>query len=129
MTVRTDLYELDIPDVPPNLNSFGFGSRGAHMKLARLKKIWELALVSGFTQAGLPKNLERVTASATCRYPVKRKRDEGNVRWSLEKFTGDALQKYKAIPDDTPAHYSFPTLTFDPERGPKRTLLTLEVWG
>lgn len=124
-----DIFELDIPDTPPNLNSFGMGSRGAHMKMHRLKKKWindYFGIV--FKEVQLPKGLLRVVATAVCRFPQKRKRDEGNFRWSLEKFLGDALQQHGHLDDDTADEYTFPKLTFDPTTGTKRTLITLEVW-
>lgn len=69
----------------------------------------------------------RVRASAVLRFPKRRRRDEGNFRAPLEKALGDALQHRGIIADDTPDHFTFGELTFDPEPGPSRTTITMEV--
>lgn len=123
-----DIFELNIPDTPPSLNAASLGSKGAHMKFHRLKKRWEGMIVITLLEARVPKGLERVHATAVCRFPSRRKRDEGNFRYLLEKALGDALQLHGCLDDDTPEKYTFGKLVFDPDRGPARTLVTLEVW-
>lgn len=120
-------YVLDIPDVPPSINQFGFGGRGVHMKMHRLKKSWEYLIWVTLLETGVPKRLKKVTAKACLRFKTKRRRDEGNFRWILEKALGDVLQENGHLPDDTPDQYRFTELTFEEETGHPRTLLTLET--
>lgn len=126
--MAADLYELSIPEVPPSLNGMGFGGRNSHMKLHRLKKRWEGYFVITLLENKVPKALTRVRASARLRFRVKRRRDEGNFRWLLEKALGDALQANGNLDDDTADEFTFGTLTFEADRGQPRTTVTLEVW-
>lgn len=64
--------------------------------------------------------------TASLRFPVKRRRDEGNFRALIEKALGDALQNGGWIPDDTPELYRFGELKFDDKTGPPQTSLLLE---
>lgn len=123
-----DIFELTIAATPPSLNAASLGSRGAHMKFHRLKKEWEGHITAGLLKAQVPKGLERVHATAVCRFPSRRKRDEGNFRYLLEKALGDTLQLNGCLEDDTPEQFTFGKLVFDADRGPARTILTLEVW-
>lgn len=120
-------FVLDIPDVPPSLNGMGFGSRGAHMKFHRLKKQWEGYFTIALLEVKVPKKMAQVVATALCRFKDRRKRDEGNFRFMLEKALGDALQLNGVIADDTPDQFTFPKLEIEPDRGVPRTLVTLEV--
>jgi hypothetical protein len=128
VTTGADIYELSIPEVPPSLNGMGFGSRGAHMKFHRLKKKWEGLFQIVLLEQRVPKGLRKVQASARLRFPVKRKRDEGNFRWLLEKALGDVLQAAGHLSDDTPDEFTFTALDFDPAKGSPRTTVTLEVF-
>jgi hypothetical protein len=118
---------LDIPGTPPSLNAASLGSRGAHMKFNRLKKQWEGDILKCLMLEKAPRRCERVHATAVCRFPSKRKRDEGNFRYLLEKALGDALQLYGTLPDDTADEFTFGKLEFDPEKGQARTLITLVI--
>ena len=128
MTTGADIYELSIPEVPPSLNGMGFGGRNSHMKLHRLKRKWEGLMQITLLEVRLPKGLSKVRATARLRFPVKRKRDEGNFRWLLEKALGDVLQSAGHLSDDTPDEFTFTGLDFDPVKGPPRTTITLEVF-
>lgn len=128
MSTGADIFELSVPQTPPSLNAAKLGSRGAHMRAHRLKKSWEGMLMIALLEQRVPKKLRRVHATAVCRFAQKRKRDEGNFRYLLEKALGDALQLGGHLADDTPEEFTFGALTFDPERGSARTLVTLEVW-
>ncbi len=75
--------------------------------------------------AKVPRGLHHVTANALLRFPTRRRRDEGNFRWLLEKALGDALQNGGWLPDDTPEFYLFGRCQFDPEPGPARTIVTI----
>jgi hypothetical protein len=123
----SQIYELDIPDTPPSLNAASLGSRGAHMKFHRVKKQWQGYLLITFLETKLPKGLFTVHATALLRFPQRRKRDEGNFRFMLEKALGDALQINGHLEDDTPDQFTFGKLTFEEERGTPRTLVRLSI--
>lgn len=75
----------------------------------------------------VPKGAERVEATACLRFPVLRRRDEGNFRVVLEKALGDALQLHGVIADDTPDQFRFGKITFDEEKGTPLTIVELEL--
>lgn len=120
------MYELDLPDTPPSINASGVGASGSWQRFHRLKKQWEGMFVIALLAAKVPKNLPSITASASLRFKTKRRRDEGNFRALLEKALGDALQ-LGWLEDDTPEYFRFNEVTFEPETGPARTILRLEV--
>lgn len=62
------------------------------------------------------------------RFPLQRGRDEGNFRWMLEKALGDALVTGRWLSDDTGGRFSTGAVTFETERGPKRTTLRITYW-
>lgn len=113
---------LDWPDVPPSLNRNG---RSHPMVQYRIKRRLENDFGVLMMEAQLPRRLELVEARAKLRFPVRRKRDEGNFRWLLEKALGDALMATGRLEDDTPDHYRFFAVQFDEEIGPKRTIIVL----
>lgn len=122
----TDVYELQLPDVPPSLNVVG--SRGrSHWPYTNAKKKWEGIIGIGLMVAKVPRGLQRVEASAVLTFPSKRKRDEGNFRTLLEKALGDILVSGGWLDDDTPEAFTFRELSFADEKGEKLTLIRLEV--
>jgi hypothetical protein len=114
---------LNLNDVPPSLNRIGM--RGSHWATTEKKKQWQHDLGFMLMAEKLPRGLERVTATASLRFPKANRRDEGNFSWLLEKALGDALQEGGWLQDDTPDQYRFRGLVFEAERGPKRTLVTV----
>lgn len=128
MTTGADIYELSIPKVPPSLNAMKLGSRGAHMKFYRHKKEWEGLFQITLLEVRVPKGLTKVKATASLRFPQKRKRDEGNFRFMLEKALGDVLQSAGHLADDTPDEFNFEALTFEAATGTPRTTIVLEVF-
>lgn len=114
--------ELVYRDTPPSLN--GMGLRGSHWKVTAAKKQWQQTLGLLLIESRLPRALTSVEASAVLRFPTRRRRDEGNFRWLLEKALGDALVPHW-IPDDTPDRYRFFGVEFDPETGPALTGVTV----
>lgn len=125
MTVasRTPTATLVYNAVPPSLNTTG--TRGSHWKAHRAKKQWQETLGWLLIASELPCGLESVEASAILRFPVQRRRDEGNFRWLLEKALGDALVDTQHIADDTPDRYRFFGVEFDQETGPAQTTITI----
>lgn len=118
MTVDLTLYST-----PQSLNK----ARGQHWaQMRRHKKAWQ-ADIERLMMGRLPRGRERVHASAVLRFPTRRRRDEGNFRWLLEKALGDALTNGLWLADDTPEHFTFGALTFDPELGTHLTTIRLEA--
>ena len=118
----THTVELVYADVPPSLNRVG--TRGSHWAVTSAKARWHSIFAVLLVEARLPRHLDVVEASAVLRFPTRRRRDEGNFRWLIEKALGDALVP-RWLPDDTPDRYRFFGVEFDPERGPRRTTLTV----
>jgi hypothetical protein len=113
---------LTIEDVPPSLNTVAT----AHWrKYGRIKKAWQSNCEACLMVEQVPRRLQRVTATAVLRFPLSRRRDEGNFRFFLEKTLGDALVNGGWLADDTLAQYSFGAIAFA-DKGPKRTIIELE---
>jgi hypothetical protein len=117
--------DLTWRDVPPSLNREG---RSAPIAQHRIKKGLQATLEGLLMASALPRNLNRVEAWAVMRFPDARRRDEGNFRWMLEKSLGDALTNGRWLTDDTAEQYRFYLVKFDPEKGPRQTIITLR-WG
>jgi hypothetical protein len=117
-------YMLTHADVPRSFNA----TRMAHWREAqREKKKWQEVFCQLILVAHVePVPPERIlVASGFLRFPVRRRRDEGNYRTPIEKALGDALQQMGTISDDTPDYWRFDHLTIDPEPGPALTEITL----
>jgi len=120
------MIELVYNDVPPSLNRLG--TRGSRWTVTRQKTRWQDIFEQLLMASGLLRDQEQIRATAQIRLPVRRRRDEGNYRWLLEKALGDALVNGRWLPDDTPEYFTFGEVTFE-EPGPARTTVTLEVVG
>lgn len=81
----------------PSLNILGSGNARAYMNL---KKSWEALLMSYLVRLDIPKGMESVVVSALVVFPNLTHRDEGNIRFLLEKCMGDVLQEGGWIGDD-----------------------------
>lgn len=92
---------------PPSLRLFGSGNMGAYIGLkASLDELYTELL----EESGLPRGLDSVTVECQMTFPDRNGRDEGNLRFLVEKSLGDALVAGGWIPNDTfyPArHYVF----------------------
>lgn len=111
---------LDIPLVPPSLNAFGSGNR---WKFITEKRTWQKLLIGALTEAELPTGLDRVVVEGEVTFPDRRKRDQGNYRFMIEKALGDALTEGGWLTDDDWTRYSFGGLGAVYEKGVKRTRL------
>lgn len=115
------IVELEFREVPPSQNT----RRGEHWaKTRRRKQVWQDYFFIAMMEQRIPK-LARVHATAEITLPKNRRRDEGNYRDVLEKALGDALQ-LQWLPDDTPEFFTFGEVTFSPESGTTRLLVTLD---
>jgi hypothetical protein len=117
-------FQLRLYETPPSLNRFTGGSKGPYH---RAKASWQKQLGTSLMVAGVPRGLKKVEASALLTFPVKRKRDEGNMRFLLEKALGDILVEGGWLPDDQAGAFTFSKLSIDPEKGGPLTVVTLEV--
>lgn len=103
---------------PPSLNIFGSGNMGAFIGL---KAQWEELLTDLLEESGLPKGLTSVVVEAQITFPDDHKgRDEGNIRFLVEKSLGDALVAGGWLTDDTfypVRRYTFGGLDGHYERG------------
>lgn len=120
-------YFLTIPDnLPPSLNTVG--SRGHWRSWQTAKKLWEQRLVTLLRDEGVPAHsgaFAKVTAILTV--PDKRRRDAGNYGALLEKSCGDALVRAGILPDDTPEHWSWTSVTFAHVPREKATTVIVEL--
>lgn len=115
---------LVVDDVPPSLNTVAT----KHWRVfQREKKKWQDLLEDHLMVARVPKGLTRVHATAAMRFPMARRRDEGNFRWMLEKALGDALTNGRWLEDDTAAQFTTGAVSFEDERGPRRCTITLTI--
>lgn len=109
----------------------------------RRKKAIENDLAILLLAANVPRPIpgDRVRATAELLFPVARRRDEDNYRAGLSKALGDALcphdpeSPFRWLTDDTPAHFTFGTITFGQtaldSQGKRRPAVAIVrlVWG
>ena len=124
-TSTTSTMTLSLPYLPSSANRdmYAHWSRRRRAK-QRLQRDLEALLMA----AGVPRGVERVDASAVLVVPDRRRRDGDNYRWPLSKALGDALVAGGWLVDDTPEHFAFGELVFEPMPGQALTCVTLG-WG
>lgn len=105
---------------PPSLNVLGSGNQFAYIAL---KKAWGELLSAQLEMSGLPKGLSHVLVEGQCTFPDRRRRDQGNHRFMLEKALGDALVAGGWLADDSWEFYEFGGLAAGYEKGVSRTRL------
>lgn len=112
---------MSIDDVPPSFNE----TRYAHWRVAsREKKKWQGIFELLLLQQKVPRGVGYVEAEARLRFPVRRRRDEGNFRTPIEKALGDALVNGRWILDDTEDFFRMGAVSLV-DVGPLRTEVTL----
>lgn len=75
---------------PPSLNEGGSGmDRRAYQSL---KKAWMRVLGDGLVRSQLPRGLKALTVEVMIGFSTYQERDEGNLRWMIEKALGDVLK-------------------------------------
>jgi hypothetical protein len=98
---------LEIPGTPPSYNV----TAHAHWtKVRRAKQDWQGFCEIALLEKQVPRDQQRITATARIFFKQRRRRDEGNFRVILEKALGDALVNGRWLPDDTIEHYRFGAL-------------------
>lgn len=89
---------------PPSLNAAGSG--GNHFAYQNSKKLWQSMWLELLKDAGMPQ-CDSVMVEGQCCFPDRRKRDQGNFRYFVEKTLGDTLRDAGMIEDDDWDHYEF----------------------
>jgi hypothetical protein len=107
---------------PPSLNVLGSGNQFVYHNM---KAAWQALLVERLRESSLPTGLAHVLAEGECTFPDRRRRDQGNHRFMLEKALGDALQQGGWLSDDCWESYEFGGLACRFEKGVSRTRLLL----
>lgn len=107
---------------PPSMNVLGSGNQFAYQAL---KKTWQELLTTALEEADLPRPLARVVVEGEVTFPDRRKRDQGNHRFFLEKALGDALTQGGWLEDDDWERFEFGGLAATHERGVSRTRLLI----
>lgn len=106
----------------PSMNVLGSGNQFAYQAL---KQAWQELLIEQLERADLPRPLARVVAEGEVTFPDRRRRDQGNHRFFVEKALGDALTAGGWLEDDDWARYEFGGLAAVHEARVSRTRLIL----
>lgn len=106
----------------PSMNVLGSGNQFVYQNH---KKAWQEALTEQLEAAELPRGLARVVCEGEVTFPDRRKRDQGNHRFFLEKALGDALTTGGWLADDDWESFEFGGLAQAYEKGVSRTRLLL----
>lgn len=109
--------------VPQSLNVHG--SSAHWYSYQGQKKNWSARLAELLDWSGLPRGLAYVYVEGQVCFPDRRKRDQGNFRFLLEKSLGDTLVSEGYIEDDDWSRYEFGNLRRAYEKGECWTALTL----
>jgi hypothetical protein len=121
MKPRTFTAVLWLGNTPPSLNAVA--GRGNRFAFIGAKRKWQTLLGTLLMAECVPRDLDRVEATAVLSFPTRRRRDEGNYRALLEKALGDALVEGGWLSDDTSEQFRFGALDF--QIGEPLTELTL----
>lgn len=109
--------------VPQSLNVQSAGAKWHNYQSA--KKNWSARLGELLEQSDLPRALGYVYVEGQVCFPDRRKRDQGNFRFLLEKSLGDTLVDLGYISDDDWSRYEFGNLRRTYEKGVSWTAVTL----
>lgn len=107
---------------PPSMNVLGSGNQFAYQAL---KSAWQEILIAKLEEADFPRPCGRVVVEGEVTFPDRRKRDQGNHRFFLEKALGDALTAGGWLVDDDWGRYEFGGLSAVHEAHVSRTRLVL----
>jgi hypothetical protein len=109
---------VEVPECPPSLNALA----KSPWPYIKAKQRWHDLLAPRLQGLG---PWDRVTVEGEITFPDRRKRDQGNHRFMLEKALGDVLQEVGALRDDAWDFYTFGHLAYRYEKGVRRTRLLL----
>lgn len=107
---------------PISLNALGSGNQFAYRAA---KVAWEARLLELLTTAELVRPLDRVYVEAEMCFPDRRRRDQGNYRFIIEKALGDTLTAGGWLADDDWGRYEFGNLTARYAKGESWTRLVV----
>lgn len=111
---------------PPSMNiQMQASGRKARFAYQNVKDAWQEQLYRLLSASGLPRGLDAVLAEGQMCFPDRRRRDQGNFRYMLEKALGDALVEGDYIADDDWQHYSFGNLRYAYMKDYSWTALTI----
>jgi hypothetical protein len=85
---------------PPSMNEGGGGGAMDWRKYQGIKKAWMAVLAAKLAEECAGERWHAVTVECRIGFPTRTKRDEGNVRWMVEKALGDALVQGGWLEDD-----------------------------
>jgi hypothetical protein len=105
-----------------SLNVLGSGNQFAYQAL---KKSWAEALTLALEASSLPRGLTGVLVEGLMCFPDRRRRDQGNHRFIVEKALGDALVAGGWLADDSWDRFEFGNLQQAHVRGEAWTRLML----
>lgn len=108
----------DHQGAPPSMNFLGSGNQFAYQQQ---KRVWQEILIEQLERSDVPRPLARVVAEGEVTFPDRRKRDQGNHRFFLEKALGDALVEGGWLEDDDWSRFEFGGLASVYEHGVSRT--------
>jgi hypothetical protein len=113
--------EINIPRVPPSMNTNQIRSNWRGFQ--EHKKEWQAEIEAELMIAGFPRDrYQRAMTGAWLRFEKRAKRrDTGNFTALISKAFGDALDNYRAIPDDDDVHFYFGGVEFEGLRAAERT--------
>lgn len=106
---------------PPSMNVLGSGNQFVYQAH---KKAWQEALCQQLAACEMGP-VGRVVVEGEVTFPDRRKRDQGNHRFFLEKALGDALVVCGWLVDDDWERFEFGGLAQAHEKGVSRTRLLL----
>jgi len=107
--------------LPKSFNRTGHAHWGTvHRAKQQLQHDLEMVMLGK-----VPRDLERVEATAVLLVPDRRRRDVDNYRTPLSKALGDAMVRSGRLPDDGPEHFAFGDLSFEHVPGVQSTRIFL----
>lgn len=114
--LKKDIWHHGFP------SSFNIGGSGRnHFAYQNEKKMWSAFFIEAMDTIGLPRGLGKIHVEGTLTFPTRRMNatgpDQGNFRFSLEKFLGDALEEGGWIKSDNWLTYTFGNLEWRYEKG------------
>ena len=108
---------------PPSHNLHGSASN--IWSYQGIKRAWEEKLTELLLATGLPKGLGSVFVEGQMIFPDRRKRDQGNYRYMIEKALGDTFVQGGWLEDDDWVRYEFGRLRYAYLKGVSGTVLTV----
>lgn len=111
---------------PPSMNIQMQASRASsRFAYQNVKDAWQERLYELLKASELQRGMGHVLAEGQMCFPDKRRRDQGNYRYMIEKALGDALVEGGWLADDSWHQYEFGRLRYAYMKGEAWTIITL----